>query len=101
MTTQSYPEREKTYSLQRPRGGIVDNWCLKRSRLIHKLVSKWTRGDVKINIAMRCREDTWADWGHAWVTYNGIPIMEFKRRLINKPKEKIAESGKYIYWLYK
>ena len=101
MTTQFATTKEKTYSPQKLRGFLIENWCLKRSRLIYGFLSKWIQGDVKINIAMRCRENACADWGHAWVTYNGIPIMEFKRRLINRPKVKIAESEKYIYWLYK
>lgn len=90
----------ETYTPLKLRGFLIENWCIKRSRLIYGFVSKWMHGEVKINIAMRCRENTCADWGHAWVTHNGIPIMEFNRRLINRPKVKIAESEKYIYWLY-
>ena len=100
MATQFTQAEKKTYSSRKLRGFLIDNWCLKRSRLIYAFVSKWMQGEVKINIAMRCRENTFADWGHAWVTHNSIPIMEFKRRLINRPKVKIAESRKYIYWIY-
>lgn len=101
MTTQFATIKEKKYSPQKLRGFLIENWCLKRSKLIYSLVSRWKQGDVKINIAMRCRDNTYADWGHAWVSYNGTPIMEFKRSLLNRPKVKIAESDKYIYWLYK
>ena len=106
MTTQFAPAKEKTYSPLRLRkfGSVrkffIKNWCLKRSRLIYGIVSRWMHGDVKINIAMRCRENACADWGHAWVTLNGTPVMEFRRRLLKKPRTKIAESEKYIYWLY-
>lgn len=49
---------------------------------------------------MRCREDTSSDWGHAWVTCDDTPICERDSRLITKPMTKIADNGKYIYWIY-
>lgn len=57
-------------------------------------------GAVRINVAMRCREDTSSDWGHAWVTCDDTPVCERDNRLITKPMTKIADNGKYIYWIY-
>ena len=86
--------------LRRARDAVVKNWCLKRSRLIYAVASRCMTGAVRINVAMRCREDTSSDWGHAWVTCDDTPVCESDSRLITKPMTKIADNGKYIYWIY-
>lgn len=76
------------------------NWCLKRSKIIYSIASRCLKGEVRINIAMRCRNQTTTDWGHAWVTVNGTPLLEFNKAFVNKEKTKIKDTGKYIYWIY-
>ncbi len=49
---------------------------------------------------MRCRSDNSKDWGHAWVTCGGKPLLEHNERLISKKRTLIAEDNKYIYWIY-
>lgn len=86
--------------LRRLRDGLFRNWCRKRSHLLYHIVTPFTKSDVKINVAMRCRDDIAADWGHAWVTVDGIPFMEWNRRILSKSRTKVAESEKYIYWIF-
>lgn len=79
---------------------LVKNWCLKRSRVIYALASRCLPGDFRINVAMRCREDIGADWGHAWVSRNGQPFWEHNKAIANKAKTEIADTGKYKYWIF-
>lgn len=92
--------KEKTYSPRGTKRSFINNWCLKRSEVIYALTHRWMKGDVRINIAVECRERTDMDWGHAWVTHNGRPFLESNKELLSRPKTKIAESSKYVYWVY-
>lgn len=56
--------------------------------------------ELRINISMRCRPDGKGDWGHAWLTYKGKPVLERNNRMITKNKTMMADDGKYIYWIY-
>lgn len=76
------------------------NWCLRRSKIIYAIASRCLPGEVRINIAMRCRNQTTADWGHAWVSVNGTPLLEYNKAFALKEKTKIKDTGKYIYWIY-
>lgn len=82
------------------RDALVKNWCLQRSKVVYAIATHVCSGEVRINIAMRCRDNTATDWGHAWVTYNGQPLWERRASMVNKPKTMIADTGKYIYWIY-
>ena len=93
-------ERRKKGIVRRFKAALFDNWCLKRSKLIYFFASRLFRSDVRINIAMRCRSDNSKDWGHAWVTCGGKPLLERNERLISKKRTLIAEDNKYIYWIY-
>ncbi|MBQ7511689.1 MAG: hypothetical protein IJ155_01120 [Prevotella sp.] len=92
--------RRQLGRLQTLRRRLVNNWCLKRSRLIYAVASRLLSGEVRINIVMRCREENTTDWGHAWVTRNGRPLMEYEGRMFKKPMTKISDTGKYIYWIF-
>ncbi len=85
--------------LRNIREQLVKNWCLKRSRIIYAIVSKYKSGELRINIAMRCRENASQDWGHAWVTCDGKPVWSREKTMIEKPKTMIADTGKYVYWI--
>lgn len=91
--------RRKLGILRSLREKTIANWCLKRSRLIYAIASRYKSGEVRINIAMRCRDDSSKDWGHAWVTCNGKPLWERKTAIMEKPKTMIADTGKFIYWV--
>ena len=94
--------KEKTYSSNDSLRHLpVKNWCLKRSRLLYAIASKVLSGDVRINIAMRCRQNAVNDWGHAWVSCDGKPLFEHINKRISKRIIKIGESGRYIYWIIK
>ena len=93
-------QRRNKGLIRRVKTALFDNWCLKRSKLIYFFASRLFRSDVRINIAMRCRSDNSKDWGHAWVTYGGKPLLEHNERLISKKRTLIAEDNKYIYWIY-
>lgn len=97
---QSAPIKERIYFPRGTKRFLINNWCLKRSKVIYALTHRWMKGDVRINIAVECRERADMDWGHAWVTHNGRPFLESNKELLRRPKTKIAESGKYIYWVY-
>ncbi|MBS7411111.1 MAG: hypothetical protein SO082_03995 [Candidatus Limisoma sp.] len=79
---------------------LLNNWCLTRSKMLYYVLSLLRIGEARINIVMRCRENTEYDWGHAWVTLNGKPFMERKTDVINKSKKQISDTGKFIYWIY-
>ena len=91
--------RRKFGTLRCLREKLVANWCLKRSRLVYAIASRYKKGEVRINIAMRCRDDSSQDWGHAWVTCDGKLLWERKTAIIEKPKTMIADTGKFIYWV--
>ena len=93
-------QRHNKGLIRRVKTALFDNWCLKRSKLIYFFASRLFRSDVRINIAMRCRSDNSKDWGHAWVTCGGKPLLEHNERLISKKRTLIAEDNKYIYWIY-
>jgi hypothetical protein len=97
---QTAQTKEKIYFQRRTKGFFLKNWCLKRSKIIYAIVHRWMKGDVRINIAVECRENKDMDWGHAWVTCNGEPVFEPNSQVLSRAKTKIAESGKYIYWIY-
>lgn len=92
--------RRKFGLLRSIRDSLVKNWCLKRSRIVYAIASRCMSGEVRINVAMRCREDGQNDWGHAWVTHNGKPLWEFDKAILLKEKTKIADNGIYTYWIY-
>ena len=79
---------------------VPRNWCLKRSQLLYAVASKCLHGEVRINVAMRCRNDVTTDWGHAWLSLNGNPLWEWNHAVVRKPMTKISDTGKYVYWIY-
>ena len=79
---------------------FVKNWCLKRSRLLYAIANRFLSGEVRINIAMRCRDNAQLDWGHAWLSHNGNPLWEHRNSMLNKSKTMLADTGKFIYWIY-
>lgn len=85
---------------RRWRERLISNWCRRRSHLLYFIISHVTNADVKINIAMRCRNEVDKDWGHAWVTVNGRAFLESHTEVLQKERTKIAETEKYIYWIF-
>ncbi|GEM_PF-4376502 len=79
---------------------LINHWCLKRSRIIYLILSRFLPGKVRINIAMRCRNNHNYDWGHAWVSYDKKPILEFSQTLKHKNKTEITDTGTIVYWIY-
>ena len=79
---------------------LLNNLFLSRWKMLYYVLSLLWFGEARINIVMRCRENTEYDWGHAWVTLNGKPFMERKTGVINKSKKQISDTGKFIYWIY-
>ena len=72
---------------------LLNNWCLTRSKILYYVLSRLPVGEARINVVMRCRDNTEYDWGHAWVTLNGKPFLERKKGLINKDKKQISDTG--------
>ncbi len=97
---QAAQTKGRAYSQRSIRHFFINNWCLKRSKVIYALTHRWVRGEVRINIAVECRERTDMDWGHAWVTLDGKPFLEPNKKLLERAMTKIAETGKYVYWIY-
>lgn len=101
-------ERDKTIGNRRHkirhriRHNLFNHWCLHRSRLIYCLLGGYCRSELRINISVRCRDNVSQDWGHAWVSLNGKPIFEHSNniRLTCKPMTMVADTGRYIYWIY-
>ena len=100
VTMQVAQTKGRAYSQRSIRHFFINNWCLKRSKVIYALTHRWVRGEVRINIAVECRERTDMDWGHAWVTLDGKPFLEPNKKLLERAMTKIAETGKYVYWIY-
>lgn len=99
-------EKEKTIACRSGklknliRRGIFNHWCLHRSRLIYAILRFFYKDKLRINIVMRCRSNSGQDWGHAWVTINGTPFLEWSNNMILKSRVLIADTGKYMYWIY-
>lgn len=79
---------------------VVDHPCLKRARLLYILLTPFGREKLRINIAMRCRDDASRDWGHAWLTRSDRPVLPGKRSLIRRPMTLISDDGHTRYYLY-
>ncbi len=91
---------ERKYNwLHNVKHSLVKNWCLKRSHLVYFIASKIYHADIRINIALRCRDESEKDWGHAWVSKNGVPLWEPMRNIIRKSMIMIHDNGKTVYWL--
>ena len=99
INSQKVIGRRRFGFLRRLREKLVANWCLRRSRLVYAIATRCKSGNVRINIAMRCRDNSSQDWGHAWVTCNGKLLWERRSAITKKPMTKIADTGKFIYWV--
>lgn len=77
---------------------IFDHWCLKKSRILYRILYPIYGKRLRINVLMRCREEVVSDSGHAWLTKDGRAMME-RSGWHNFAKTKIGDTGKYIYWI--
>ncbi len=80
---------------------LINNKCLKKARLIYTVCRLLrVKGELRINIAMHCHDDTASDSGHAWASLNGRHITGSRSaRECPYRMTEIADNGKYRYWM--